>query len=220
MERVKDLCNSTDSKIVISSSWRLGSNSVNDLKESLTNVSLGFTKVPFIDPDLIVGMTPFRLDNGYFLHRFRGDEVNEYIECHPEIENYVILDDESNYCSSQLRFLVKTDSSVGISDKNVKDAYNILMMSLEDRLRFISYNDDSKKVVDLNSILSLIRRFKWYNPVDETYPNDEMVLCKMKSNGKIVSGYIYKENGLYKVSTDSDFHFEDYECESWTYINY
>lgn len=35
----------------------------------------------------------------------------------------------------------------------------------------------------------------WRDVADEQYPTDKKVLCRMKSNGAIVSGYIYKENG-------------------------
>lgn len=43
----------------------------------------------------------------------------------------------------------------------------------------------------------------------------------MKSNGAIVSGYIYKDNGKYKVATSPSFHFEDYgdyECDLYMLI--
>lgn len=62
---------------------------------------------------------------------------------------------------------------------------------------------------------------EWRNVTDEQYPTDRKVLCRMKSNGAIVSGYIYKENGIYKVATSSDFHFEDYgnyECDLYMLI--
>lgn len=48
-------------------------------------------------------------------------------------------------------------------------------------------------------------------------PNEE-VICRMVSNGAFVSGYIYQEDGIYKVATSPDFHFEDYggyECDYW-----
>lgn len=48
-------------------------------------------------------------------------------------------------------------------------------------------------------------------------PNEEVV-CRMVSNGAFVSGYIYQEDGKYKVATSPDFHFEDYgdyECDQW-----
>lgn len=56
-------------------------------------------------------------------------------------------------------------------------------------------------------------------PVEERLPLEDMrVLCRMKSNGQIVSGYLYKEGGRVCVATDSNFHFEDYcdyEATHW-----
>ena len=56
-------------------------------------------------------------------------------------------------------------------------------------------------------------------PVEERLPLESMcVLCRMKSNGQIVSGYLYKKDGKVCVATDSNFHFEDYcdyEATHW-----
>ena len=56
-------------------------------------------------------------------------------------------------------------------------------------------------------------------PVEERLPLEGMrVLCRMKSNGQIVSGYLYKEGERVCVATDSNFHFEDYcdyEATHW-----
>ena len=55
--------------------------------------------------------------------------------------------------------------------------------------------------------------------VEERLPKEELkVLCMMKSNGQIVSGYLYKQNGKICVATDADFEFEDYggyEATHW-----
>lgn len=50
-------------------------------------------------------------------------------------------------------------------------------------------------------------------PVDEQLPGEsEEVLCRMKSNGAVVSGFIFiNKKGIPQVATDSCFHFEDYE---------
>ena len=56
-------------------------------------------------------------------------------------------------------------------------------------------------------------------PVEERLPLESMcVLCRMKSNGQIVSGYLYKKDGKVCVATDPNFHFEDYcdyEATHW-----
>lgn len=50
-------------------------------------------------------------------------------------------------------------------------------------------------------------------PVGERLPGeDEEVLCRMKSNGAVVSGFIFiNKKGIPQIATDSCFHFEDYE---------
>lgn len=57
-------------------------------------------------------------------------------------------------------------------------------------------------------------------PVEERLPLEGMrVLCRMKSNGQIVSGYLYKKDGKVCVATDPNFHFEDYgdyEATHWS----
>lgn len=56
-------------------------------------------------------------------------------------------------------------------------------------------------------------------PVEERLPlRDRRVLCQMKSNGQIVSGYLYKKDGKVCVATDPNFEFEDYcdyEATHW-----
>ena len=56
--------------------------------------------------------------------------------------------------------------------------------------------------------------------VEERLPKEnEMVLCRMVSNGAIVSGYIVVEAGKPPhVATSGNFEFEDYgdyECDMW-----
>ena len=60
--------------------------------------------------------------------------------------------------------------------------------------------------------MSLSRDSLQMIPVEERLPLENLrVLCRMKSNGQIVSGYLFKQNGKVCVATDPDFHFEDYE---------
>lgn len=56
-------------------------------------------------------------------------------------------------------------------------------------------------------------------PVKERLPlENQRVLCRMKSNEQIVSGYLYKKDGKVCVATDPSFEFEDYgdyEATHW-----
>lgn len=53
---------------------------------------------------------------------------------------------------------------------------------------------------------------QWIN-VEERLPDaKEKALCEMKSNGEVVSGYIFiSEYGIPQVATDSSLEFADYE---------
>lgn len=55
--------------------------------------------------------------------------------------------------------------------------------------------------------------------VKERLPlENQRVLCRMKSNEQIVSGYLYKKDGKVCVATDPSFEFEDYgdyEATHW-----
>lgn len=59
--------------------------------------------------------------------------------------------------------------------------------------------------------------------VNERLPEpNKLVLCRMVSNGAIVSGYIVVSTGRSPyVATDGGFEFEDwngYECDMWMYL--
>lgn len=86
---------------------------------------------------------------------------------------------------------------------------------------------DFKETLEDATLLGeeIVRRWNdfpmWRKVSDEKYPTDKEVFCRMKSNGAIVSGYIYKDKGKYKVATSPSFHFEDYgdyECDLYMLI--
>lgn len=59
----------------------------------------------------------------------------------------------------------------------------------------------------------------WVSIKERLPKENEMVLCRMVSNGAIVSGYIVVEAGKpTRVATSGNFEFEDYgdyECDMW-----
>ena len=128
MDKVKiinDICDKTDAKIVVSSSWRIGYHGVVSVfRLSLKNY---FTKNQYLDHfkdtfdkfiDNIVGMT----DSG----SSRGNEIKFYMNEHPDIENYVIIDDDSDMCDYQLFNFVQTDTYEGITERDAKLCVDIL----------------------------------------------------------------------------------------------
>lgn len=62
----------------------------------------------------------------------------------------------------------------------------------------------------------------WVSIKERLPKENEMVLCRMVSNGAIVSGYIVVEAGKPpRVATSGNFEFEDYgdyECDMWMFI--
>ena len=65
----------------------------------------------------------------------------------------------------------------------------------------------------------LAKQSPWVSIKERLPKENEMVLCRMVSNGAIVSGYIVVEAGKPpRVATSGDFEFEDYgdyECDMW-----
>lgn len=101
------LISQTGVKIVVSSSWRGDS----ALQEIFTIMGIPH----FID------ITPYHKD------RHRGTEIQMWLDKHPEVENYVILDDDNDMLDSQLEHFVQTDwMKRGLNDENVKQAIKIL----------------------------------------------------------------------------------------------
>jgi hypothetical protein len=60
----------------------------------------------------------------------RGDEIQKYIDDHPVIEKFCIVDDDSDMLESQLPFFVKTSNKEGLSFQNVEDICKILDVKL------------------------------------------------------------------------------------------
>ena len=105
---IRDICNLTGAKVVISSTWRR-SRYYPLIEERLT--SLG---IP------IVGVTPFISNN-------RGDEIRKYLEDN-KVDNFVILDDDIFRDFNELEnYLVKTSFyEDGLTDEISKEVVRVL----------------------------------------------------------------------------------------------
>ena len=79
-------------------------------------------------------------------------------------------------------------------------------------------NDDYYDKVDIKASKDgFLAGAEWqksnmWNSVEEALPSNEdtKVICMMKSNGELVSGYIYLNNGVPTIETNPAFEFEDY----------
>lgn len=110
-----------------------------------------------------------------------------------------------------------------IEEKDEKWLFPIGSIKLHSRDLYVDFKETLEDAKLLG--IEIARRWNecpaWHDVSDEEFPKDKKVLCRMKSNGAIVSGYIYKEKGKYKVATSPDFEFEDrgdYECDLYMLI--
>lgn len=127
---LKEIINATDAKIVISSSWRRHTleDTIKELQDT-SDVRMNGIEFPFIDR--IIGITDrifgFALtDKEKHISLLRGVEIREWLKEHPEVTNYVILDDDSDMLLEQANHFVKTDTYEGLTNENVEQAINIL----------------------------------------------------------------------------------------------
>lgn len=127
LERLGQLIESTDARLVISSSWRgLDKESTIEQINDASNPAVG--NVPFPFTDRILGVTP---RCGAWM---RGQEIEEWFRTHRRhLENvgikeisYVILDDIDDFYVQQKEHLVKTLEVIGLQDNDIKKAKEIL----------------------------------------------------------------------------------------------
>lgn len=106
---LKEIVDKTGAHIFISSTWRKHNSELNNLRKQLKKVGLYFA-----------GVTPELRD------KRRGDEIRALLEMHPEIKQFVILDDDSDMCEFTDTHLVKCPWKTGLGKSQVVEAINIL----------------------------------------------------------------------------------------------
>lgn len=100
-----------DVKIVVSSTWRLGEN-VESLKKILSGAPLV--------AGAVISTTPAFRDGP------RGNEIKYWLDKHPEVTGYVIIDDDNDMLESQKDNFVNTSSLHGFQYGDMLWALRIL----------------------------------------------------------------------------------------------
>lgn len=112
LSNVEELCRRVpDLKIVVSSTWRLG-NEVADLQKILAPAKLVAMA--------IIDKTPAFRDGP------RGNEIQHWLDNHPEVTEYVIVDDDRDMLDSQQDHFVNTSSLHGFQYGDMLHALRIL----------------------------------------------------------------------------------------------
>lgn len=110
VNNLKRIITETKAKIVISSTWRKFF-SIDKFKEMFK--VYGWSDAPVID------MTP-KLNS-----RYRGEEVVAWVKENP-IDNYVILDDDTDFLQFQIANFVNTNPNFGLTKEDAEKAIKIL----------------------------------------------------------------------------------------------
>lgn len=107
VENLKTIIDVTGAKIVISSSWRYSGLKV--MQQMWKDREL---------PGEVIDITPNEIDvvkTGlceFYDMVCRGDEIQLWLNNHPEITNYCIIDDDDDMLESQLSNYVKTSGNI------------------------------------------------------------------------------------------------------------
>lgn len=163
---INDICDKTNAKIVITSSWRIGHRGdVLAFNGYLTQYIIEHNYLDHVKDAFdkfignIVGMTKY-------IDGVRGDEIKSYMSEHPEVENYVIIDDDSDMCDYQLFNFVQTDACEGITERDAKLCVDILNgveiinpIRMNNELKFRWILTDRYPGIE-NNIEELLKKYK------------------------------------------------------------
>ena len=110
---VMGIAEQTGSKVVVSSTWRYDA----ETKDILGSLPLHKDwRTPRAQPNT----------KGIYLADSRGIEIQQWLDAHPDVESYVIIDDDSDMLSHQRIRHVKTDFETGLTLELAERAMLIL----------------------------------------------------------------------------------------------
>lgn len=112
---ISRLTSETQSKIVISSSWRY-CYSISEIQNLFLNSGWNTKEIP------IIGMTP-ETKNEFIC---RGKQIQNFLDSRDNIKKYVIIDDRDDMLKHQIPFLVKTNKKRGFTFLHYRKAKQLL----------------------------------------------------------------------------------------------
>lgn len=134
VKRIAKIVSITGAKVVLSSTRRF------DWKDGSENLEVDESKYLqslFDKYDIeIIGITPkiAKSDDEHEEYTsWREYEIISYLDTHPEIEGFCIIDDEKTDLHSLEDNLVKINSKCGLTDESVEQAIQILMTQKKER---------------------------------------------------------------------------------------
>lgn len=123
IQRLKDVVEETDAKIVLSSSWKIGCKDAEDFRKKMNHPPYLIDYRNELVMWLIDNVDDVTDNRG----PARGNEIQRWIYNHKaDIESYVILDDDSDMLDHQLFNFVQTDTYEGLTEREKKLAVCVL----------------------------------------------------------------------------------------------
>lgn len=115
--QLRRIVETTSAEIVLSSSWRWYKEQRNTIHKQLKRKNIDF-----------IDTTPIEIT----VKMSRADEINAWLEKHPDIDNYVILDDEEIKDIKLTPHWVKTTFKHGLTRDKAEQAIKILKGELNE----------------------------------------------------------------------------------------
>ena len=115
--QLRRIVETTSAEIVLSSSWRWYKEQRNTVHKQLKRKNIDF-----------IDTTPIEIT----IKMSRADEINAWLEKHPDIDNYVILDDEEIKDIKLIPHLVRTTFKHGLTRDKAEQAIKILKGELNE----------------------------------------------------------------------------------------
>ena len=109
--QLKKIVEATNAEIVLSSSWRWYKETRDKIHHQLRQKGIDF-----------VDTTPREID----ITMSRGAEIKAWLDNHPEVEKFVILDDDELQIEEYLPYHVKTTFKYGLTREKAAEAIKIL----------------------------------------------------------------------------------------------
>ena len=115
VERLAEIVKATNAKLILSSDWRMEWISDNDDDNGVDFIEL---------KEKLAEYNLYLIDKTGPIRNFRHLEIEEYLADHPEIQNYIIIDDRTD--AGIRNHFIKTNGHNGLSIRNMEQAIDML----------------------------------------------------------------------------------------------
>jgi hypothetical protein len=132
VDNLKKIIDETEAKIVMSSTWRFAG--LEKMKQMWIDRNLPGELI-----DITIDCVQL-VDDGraeFYDLVERGHEIQQWLDEHPEVENYVILDDDNDFLTSQRGNFVRTSNNINHPDC-IDIGYGLTKICSEEAIRILN----------------------------------------------------------------------------------